>query len=108
MSILRIVIIASNARLAAALSGLLLARSSARGVICHEKPQRSLHQPQALSCPPLLTMTTSVPSWKVALATIFGNWFSLFSRRQVFEAAVTSLKTISCAVVGDSDPLVRT
>src|SRR3954454_12705400 len=38
MSILRIVIIASNARLAAALSGLLLARSSARGVICHEKP----------------------------------------------------------------------
>src|SRR5215203_2157400 len=41
MSILRMVIIASNARLAAALSGLLLARSSARGVICHEKPQRS-------------------------------------------------------------------
>jgi hypothetical protein len=33
MSILRIVIIASNARLAAAVSGLLLARSSARGVI---------------------------------------------------------------------------
>src|SRR5205809_420576 len=55
-SVLRIVTIASNARLAAALSGLLLARSSARGVICHEKPQRSLHQPQALSCPPLLTM----------------------------------------------------
>src|SRR5215210_2020303 len=56
MSILRIVIIASNARLAAALSGLLLARSTARGVICHEKPQPSLHQPQALSCPPLRTM----------------------------------------------------
>jgi len=56
MSILRIVIMASNARLAAALSGLLLARSSARGVICQEKPQRSLHQPQALSCPPLPTM----------------------------------------------------
>ena len=37
MSILRIVIIASNARLAAALSGLLLARSSARGVICHDR-----------------------------------------------------------------------
>src|SRR3954468_22303760 len=55
MSILRMVIIASNARLAA-LSGLLLARSSARGVICQEKPQQSLHQPQALSCPPLLTM----------------------------------------------------
>src|SRR3954463_3908208 len=56
MSILRIVVIASNARLAAALSGLLLARSSARGVICQEKPQRSLHQPHSLSCPPLPTM----------------------------------------------------
>jgi hypothetical protein len=43
MSIFRIVIIAFIARLAAARSGSCVAASSARGVICHEKPQRSLH-----------------------------------------------------------------
>ena len=31
-----------------------------------------------------------------------------FSRRQVREAAITSLNTISLAVVGESAPLVRT
>ena len=41
-------------------------------------------------------------------ATTFGNWFSPFSRRQVFAAAMTSLNTISLAVVGESAPLVRT
>ena len=41
-------------------------------------------------------------------ATTFGNWFSPFSRRQVFEAAITSLNTISLAVVAESAPLVRT
>jgi hypothetical protein len=30
------------------------------------------------------------------------------SRRQVFDAAITSLNTISLAVVDDSDPFVRT
>ena len=55
-SIFFIVIIASNARLAAALSGLLIASSRTRGVICQEKPQLSLHQPQALSSPPLPAM----------------------------------------------------
>jgi hypothetical protein len=30
------------------------------------------------------------------------------SRRQVFDAAMTSLKTISLAVVVDNEPLVRT
>ena len=51
----------------------------------------------------------SVPSRNVAPATIFGNWFSPFSLRQVFEAAITSLKTISRAVDGDySDALVLT
>jgi hypothetical protein len=38
MSIFFIVIIASNARLAAALSELFVASSSTRGVICQEKP----------------------------------------------------------------------
>ena len=50
------VLVTSGLLLRAAMPGLLLARRSARGVICQEKPQRSLHQPQLLSCPPLLTM----------------------------------------------------
>jgi hypothetical protein len=52
MSIFRMVIIAFIARLAAARSGSVTAASRARGVICHEKPHRSLHQPHALSWPP--------------------------------------------------------
>src|SRR5262245_65149507 len=55
-SIFRIGIMASNARFAAALSGLVVASSRTRGVICQEKPHRSLHQPQALSSPPLSTI----------------------------------------------------
>ena len=55
-SILFMVIIASKARLAATLSGLVVASSRTRGVICQEKLQRSLHQPQALSSPPLSTI----------------------------------------------------
>src|SRR5690606_21536414 len=53
MSILRISIIASNARLAAFRSGSLIASVRARGVICQDRPHLSLHQPQALSRPPL-------------------------------------------------------
>jgi len=56
MSILRMDIMAVIARLAAAASGSVVAASSARGVICQENPQRSLHQPQALSAPPLSTI----------------------------------------------------
>jgi len=56
MSIFFIVIIASIARLALALSGLVVSSIRRRGVICQEKPQRSLHQPQALSVPPLSTI----------------------------------------------------
>jgi hypothetical protein len=36
--------------------------------------------------------------------TNFGNWFSPFNRRQVFAAAVTSLNTMSLAVVADRIP----
>ena len=46
--------------------------------------------------------------WKMTPAITFGNWFSPINLRQVFEAAMTSLNTISRAVVGDSEPLVRT
>lgn len=53
---LRIVIIAAKARLAVSLSEDVVSSRSRRGVICQEKPQRSLHQPQALSAPPVPTM----------------------------------------------------
>ena len=51
---------------------------------------------------------TSLSSRKVTPATTFGNWFSPFSRRQLLAAAITSLDTISRAVVGDNALLVRT
>ena len=56
MSIFLIVIIASNARLAAGRSGLVYALVNATGVICQEMPHLSLHQPHSLSCPPLSTI----------------------------------------------------
>ena len=56
MSIFFICIIASNARLAAAGSGSVIALVRASGVICQDRPHLSLHQPQALSSPPLPTM----------------------------------------------------
>jgi hypothetical protein len=51
---------------------------------------------------------TSTPFWNLTPRTTFGNWFSPFRRRQVLAAALTSLKTMSLAVLGDSDPFVRT
>src|SRR5262245_55906894 len=56
MSILFISIIASNARLAAARSGSVIALVRAIGVICQDTPHLSLHQPHALSSPPLPTI----------------------------------------------------
>src|SRR5687768_7064347 len=56
MSIFLISIIASNARLAAARSGSVIACVRAIGVICQDRPHLSLHQPQALSWPPLPTI----------------------------------------------------
>jgi hypothetical protein len=47
-SIFFIVIMASKARLASAPPA-AIASVSVRGVICQERPQRSLHQPQSLS-----------------------------------------------------------
>lgn len=58
MSMRRIVIIASNARFAAALSALVVASNSMRGMICQDRPQRSLHHPQSLSAPPLPTIAS--------------------------------------------------
>ena len=44
---------------------------------------------------------TSMPFWNLTPLTTFGNWFSPFNRRQVFAAAVTSLNTMSFAVLVD-------
>jgi hypothetical protein len=66
MSIFPISIIASYARFAAAGSGSEMAARTARGVICHDTPHLSLHQPHALSSPPLSTMAfhkRSVSTW---------------------------------------------
>jgi photosystem II stability/assembly factor-like uncharacterized protein len=54
-SIFRISSIASNARFATS-PPLAIASVSTRGVICHDRPHLSLHQPQALSSPPLPTI----------------------------------------------------
>ena len=82
MSIFVIVIIASMARFAAASSCPFIASSKARGVICHEKPHRSLHQPHALSSPPLSTIAfqyRSVSAWSsvstMKLTASFGTKF---------------------------------
>ena len=66
MSIFFIVIIASNTRLATLGSGSQIPSVNARGVICHDTPHRSLHQPHSLSWPPLPTIAfhrRSVSSW---------------------------------------------
>ena len=55
MSIFFIVIIASKPRLPSSPPA-ASASVSARGVICQERPQRSLHQPHWLSVPPLPTI----------------------------------------------------
>jgi hypothetical protein len=54
-SIFFIGIIASKARFASPPPA-ASASVSARGVICHERPQRSLHHPHWLSWPPLPTI----------------------------------------------------
>src|SRR5690349_21436121 len=54
-SIFCISIIASNARFATS-PPLAIASVRTRGVICHDRPHLSLHQPHALSAPPLPTI----------------------------------------------------
>src|SRR5712672_2398268 len=49
-----------------------------------------------------------MPFWNLTPWTTFGNWFSPFNRRQVFAAAVTSLNTMSLAVLVDRAPFVLT
>src|ERR1700674_3494681 len=47
---------------------------------------------------------TSMPFWNLIPWTTFGNWFSPFNRRHVFAAALTSLNTVSLAVLADRAP----
>ena len=54
-SIFCISIIASNARFAPS-PPLAIASVRTRGVICHDRPYLSLHQPHALAAPPLPTI----------------------------------------------------
>ena len=54
-SIFCIAIVASNARFATS-PPLAIASVRTRGVICHNRPYRSLHQPPSLSAPPLPTI----------------------------------------------------
>src|SRR6185312_237877 len=64
-SILPIVIIASNARLATS-PPWDIASVSTRGVICHDRPHLSLHQPHSLGAPPLPMIAfqyLSVSAW---------------------------------------------
>ena len=64
MSIFLIVIIASNARLAVPGSGSVIAWVRTTGVICQDKPHLSLHQPHALSSPPLPTIAMEQETWE--------------------------------------------
>lgn len=66
MSIFPISIMASNARMATAGPGSAIAAVRARGVICHDSPHLSLHQPHARSWPPFPTIAfhnRSVSAW---------------------------------------------
>ena len=56
-SIFLMVIIASNARFATS-PPWAIASVRTRGVICHDRPHLSLHQPHSLSCPPLPTIAS--------------------------------------------------
>ncbi len=49
-----------------------------------------------------------MPSLYPTIATTLCSGFVLLSRRQVPDAAITSLNTIGLAVVGDQEPFVRT
>ena len=106
MSIFVIVIIASKARFAASRSELVVRSSSRLGVICQEKPQRSLHQPHALSLPPLPTIASqyrSVSSWlsvttmklTASLGRKFGPPFNPTNRRpSTVNSTVSSLPSL--------------
>jgi len=91
MSILRIGIIASKARLAAARSGLAMACIITTGVLCHESPHVSRHQPHRLSSPPFPTMASqyrSVSAWS-CVATWNEKASVSYQRQIVFLAGWT-------------------
>ncbi len=50
---------------------------------------------------------TSIPSRNLTPLMTFGNWFRPCSLRQVFDAAITNLKTIKRPVSCDNAPFIR-
>lgn len=96
-------IIASNTRRAASGSGSAIASVSTRGVICHDTPHRSLHQPQALSWPPLPTIAShsrSVSAWSSVAtwnenASVCGKAGPPFRPRQGIPITVNSTVSTS-------------
>jgi hypothetical protein len=85
-SIFFMVIIASNARFASA-PPTAIASVSTRGVICHETPHLSLHQPQALSWPPLPTMAPiAVGLSLIVSGDLEREGFVMFERGTAVEA----------------------
>ena len=84
-SIFFIRIIASNARFASSPPA-ASASVRTRGVICQETPHLSLHQPQALSCPPLPTIASSIGRFPPDLGRdLEGERFGMFERRTAVE-----------------------
>jgi hypothetical protein len=84
-SIFFIVIIASNARFASA-PPTAIASVSTRGVICHETPHLSLHQPQALSWPPFPTVPIAVGLSLIVSGDLEREGFVMFERGTAVEA----------------------
>src|ERR1700728_2176413 len=56
----------------------------------------------------LISVTASIPSLNFIRRATFGNWFSPCTRRQVLDAAITSLNTMRIEVSCDRAPFMRT
>src|SRR5437879_1123304 len=87
MSILFIVIIDSKARFASPPPA-ASASVNARGVICHERPQRSLHQPHWLSVPPIADdrVPVAVRLFLILRGDLEGKGLGVPERRAAVEA----------------------
>ncbi len=104
MSIFFICIIASNARLAAAVSGSVTAFVRAIGVICQDNPHLSLHQPHSVDFPRSICATPyhSGPSSLCLAGGITAFWsgafsvghFSWFQIESFFASLLTLLETV--------------
>ena len=108
------VIMASKARFASSPPA-ASASVRVRGVICQDRPQRSLHQPQALSCPPLPTIAfhrrsvsawSSVATWNEK-ASLCWNAGPPFSPRHGMPMTVNSTVRTSLSLPEGKSPGAR-